>query len=502
MQEMGMDTAQVVYRLIVEGLEDAVAVVVPDADDLCCVYANARLGALLGQETAALIGEEIRAIMPPVWTGTVVAAHRDALRTRTPATATLMLPGAPAPTVYRLRVIPVFAHDGQPTYLVNLVQAWNRDDDPARTNGESYRIALDALSEGVLFSDVEGVIQASNPAADRILGLMQGGAVGVAHDDPRWRIIRPDGTPFSPDDYPAVVTRRTGIPQTGVLMGVQGTNEGTTWISVDSHPVRAGDAGAVVAGVVTSFTDVTEQRGASEALRHAKEQAEAANRAKDAFLATMSHELRTPLNAVLGFAELLAEPFYGPLTPAQAEFAEYIMRSGQHLLALINDILDISRIESGQMHLHVEQVALPALFDRVAANVAAQMATKGISLCIEPDDVTTITADDGKVMQILGCLLTNAVKFTPPGGTVWLSARRDGNAVAITVVDTGIGIAPGDQERIFADFTQLDSSTSRMHEGLGLGLALARRLVHLHGGTITVQSTPGEGSTFTVTLPQ
>ncbi len=500
LQGIEAEAAQVVYRAIVEGLEDAVAVVVPDADDLCCVYANARLGTLLGRETAALIGQEIRAVMPPTWADAVVAAHRAALRTHTPATETLVLPDGDAPAVYRLRVIPVFTQGDRPTYLVSLVQEWNGDNGAAHASGESYRIALDALSEGVLFSDMGGVIRASNPAAERILGLMQGEIVGLANDDPRWRVTRGDGSAFLPDEYPAVVTQRTGLPRTGELMGVHKADGEVVWISTDAHPVRTADG--AVAGVVASFTDVTAEREATEALRRAKEQAEAANRAKDAFLATMSHELRTPLNAVLGFAELLSEPFYGPLTPAQAEFADYITRSGQHLLALINDILDISRIESGQVHMRVEEVSLLALFDRAAANVSEQIATKGITLTMDPGDVAAMAADDAKATQILGCLLTNAAKFTPPGGTVRLAARREPGAVAISVTDTGIGIAPDDQERIFGDFTQLDSTVARMHEGLGLGLALARRLVQLHGGTIAVQSTVGEGSTFTVTLPQ
>jgi signal transduction histidine kinase len=227
-----------------------------------------------------------------------------------------------------------------------------------------------------------------------------------------------------------------------------------------------------------------------------------ANRHKSEFLTNMSHELRTPLNAVIGFSEVLEQGMVGPLNERQAEFARDIRESGKHLLALINDILDLAKVEAGRMELDRSEYDLPDSLRSALALVRERASRHRIALSLDvADDVGAIVADERKVRQVVLNLLSNAVKFTPDGGRVAVSARRSDGAVEIAVADTGVGIAPEDQAAVFEEFRQVGADASRRQEGTGLGLALARRFVELHGGTIRLASKPGEGSTFTFTLP-
>jgi signal transduction histidine kinase len=228
---------------------------------------------------------------------------------------------------------------------------------------------------------------------------------------------------------------------------------------------------------------------------------ESASRHKSEFLASMSHELRTPLNAVIGFSQVLRQQMFGELNEKQVEYVDDILSSGQHLLNLINDILDLAKVEAGRMELQPAPFALPETLRNAMAMVRERATRQDVTLAVEIDDsVGEIEADERKVKQILFNLLSNAVKFTPAGGTVTLAARTDDSRAIISVRDTGVGISPADQARIFEDFYQL--SPGMTQEGTGLGLALTKRLVDLHGGELTVESTPGGGSTFTVWLPR
>jgi signal transduction histidine kinase len=228
---------------------------------------------------------------------------------------------------------------------------------------------------------------------------------------------------------------------------------------------------------------------------------EAANRHKSEFLARMSHELRTPLNAVIGFSRVLLRRVFGSLTDKQAEYLGDIHGSGQHLLALIDDILDLSRIEAGRFELEPGRFDLRAAIEQSVLLVRERASRGGVRLATAVDpDVGEWTADARKVRQILINLLANAVKFTPGGGTVTVRATRGPGEVVIAVADDGIGIAPEDQAIVFEPFRQAGSRDGR-REGTGLGLALVRRMVELHGGRLTLESTVGRGSTFTFTLP-
>jgi signal transduction histidine kinase len=231
-------------------------------------------------------------------------------------------------------------------------------------------------------------------------------------------------------------------------------------------------------------------------------QLEIANKHKSEFLANMSHELRTPLNAIIGFSEVMLNGMAGPMSGEQKEFAGDIRDSGKHLLTLINDILDLSKIEAGRMELDVAPFDLPMAMQNAMTLVQGRAERSGIRLETRiASGVTEYQGDERKFKQIVINLLSNAVKFTPEGGKVTLAAARVNGAYSISVKDTGIGIAPGDQEKIFEEFKQVGSDYARKAEGTGLGLTLTRKLVELHGGTIIVESAPGSGSTFTFTLP-
>ena len=231
-------------------------------------------------------------------------------------------------------------------------------------------------------------------------------------------------------------------------------------------------------------------------------QLEAASRHKSEFLANMSHELRTPLNAILGFSEVLAERMFGEVNEKQAEYLQDILSSGRHLLSLINDILDLSKVEAGRLELELGRFHLPTALDNALTLVRERATRHGITLTQTVDErVGDIVADERKVKQILLNLLANAVKFTPEGGRVGLTATAADGAITIAVSDTGIGIAPEDQAAIFEEFRQVGREDARKQEGTGLGLTLAKKFVELHGGHIGVQSQVGQGSTFTFTLP-
>jgi len=230
-------------------------------------------------------------------------------------------------------------------------------------------------------------------------------------------------------------------------------------------------------------------------------QLEVASQHKSEFLANMSHELRTPLNAIIGFSEVLGERMFGELNEKQDEYLKDIHASGQHLLSLINDILDLSKIEAGRMELELTDFDLPTAIDNALMLVRERAGRRGITLQMRVDSqLGQIRADERKVRQIVLNLLSNAIKFTPEGGRIEVLAAPKNGFVEVSVSDTGVGIAPEDQETVFEEFRQVGTAAKKV-EGTGLGLTLCRKFVELHGGKIWVESELGAGSTFTFTLP-
>jgi PAS domain S-box-containing protein len=361
-----------------------------------------------------------------------------------------------------------------------------------------YGLLVSSVRDYAIFAlDAGGHIVTWNAGAERIKGYTAEEIIG-----------RHFSVFYPPEDVAAgktvweleVAVRDGRVEDEGWRVRKDGTR---FWANVVITALRGEDGELVGFAKVTR--DLTERRAAEQrAIEDARRlaEAEAANRAKTEFLTTMSHELRTPLNAIGGYAELLALGIGGPLTDDQKDYLERIRRSQQHLLAIVTDLLNFGRIEAGEVTYAVETVQLSAIIDAVFPLIEPQAAARDVKLergsC--PAD-TFVRADTAKVEQILFNLLSNAVKFTAAGGRVAVSCGAANGQAMLTVLDTGVGIPAEKLEAIFEPFVQLGRSLTTPHEGTGLGLAISRDLARAMGGDITVESKPGEGSVFAVTLP-
>jgi protein-histidine pros-kinase len=249
--------------------------------------------------------------------------------------------------------------------------------------------------------------------------------------------------------------------------------------------------------VSSAIRDITERK-------QLERQMQEASRLKGEFLANMSHELRTPLNAIIGFAELMFREKVGPVAAAHKEYLGDILTSAKHLLQLINDVLDLAKVESGKMEMRIERVDLGTLAGEVCDVLRGLAAAKRLRVAVDVDpEVASVMVDPARVKQILYNFLSNAIKFTGDDGRIDVRIRPDGPAMfRIDVEDSGVGIAPENLRHLFVEFHQLDASAAKRYQGTGLGLALTRRITEAHGGSVEVQSTPGVGSTFSALLPR
>ena len=377
-----------------------------------------------------------------------------------------------------------------------------RTESALRDGEERYRSIIAALGEGVLLASADGTVLECNQGAARILGAPAEALIGRNVLRPKMRMYRGDGSLIPVAEYPSIVALATGRPSEETVLGVERPDGGVVWVRTKSVPLlRPGEAEPF--GVVISLVDTTDQRQTEEHLRRAKEEAEAANRTKSAFLTNMSHELRTPLNAIIGFAEIMRDELLGPLgAPHYREYASDIHQSGKHLLDLINDILDLSKVEAGRLELHEEDCNVPAL---LAASLRLMNERAHASdLRIEqrfPRHLPLLRADARSLKQILLNLVSNAIKFTPSGGRIVISAEADAKTFNLTVADSGIGMTADGVKKALEAFGQVDSSLSRKYEGTGLGLPLTRALVELHGGRLEIDSALGDGTRVTALFP-
>jgi signal transduction histidine kinase len=299
-----------------------------------------------------------------------------------------------------------------------------------------------------------------------------------------------------------ILARRLARPLLRLRRGAERIARGDLSTRID---VRTGDEVEALAREFNQMADQLEEytTGLQQKVAAKTAELELANRHKSEFLANMSHELRTPLNAVIGFSDALHEKMFGDLNAKQIEYVRDIHSSGQHLLSLINDILDLAKIEAGRMELDVRRFDVAAALEncRTLIRERAQRQQLNLEFRVEPG-IGTWKADERKFKQIVLNLLTNAVKFTPAGGRVRVEAANGGDWLEVRVSDTGPGIAATDHEAIFEEFRQLRTRGDAKNEGTGLGLALTRQLVALHGGELAVDSALGRGASFIVRLPR
>jgi len=391
--------------------------------------------------------------------------------------------------------------DGQGNYLRSRSTMFNntqrkKAENDLRASEVQNRLLFEESPVAITLSDKTGVILQANHAYEKLTGLSRASIygktseqLGLVDQTVVANLIKVVRDSISKNENFAVVE----FPMTSAD-GVQRTVESRIYRLMINE----------VEHTLVTTIDISMHKKAEEALRHANFELERAMRMKDEFLANMSHELRTPLSGILGLTEALQLQIYGPLDDKQLRALKNIDSSGHHLLSLINDILDLSKIEVGKLEIFLEPVEVYDICQASLAFVREPARKKNLSLKFEVDPLAAVVmADMRRLKQILVNLLSNAVKFTPANGEVTLAvhASTAQNSLEFSVIDTGIGIERQDLERLFSPFTQVDSSLTRRFEGTGLGLALVKELAELHGGSVQVKSEVGRGSTFTVSIP-
>ncbi len=378
-----------------------------------------------------------------------------------------------------------------------------------RQRQHMFEQIFNAIQEGVnVQSHRRGIVE-MNPACLSIMGLTREEALSRTRKDPRWITFRPDGTPYLPDEYPAIVTLRSGKAFQNERLGIELPTGEKRWLSVNTAPLRHADTNEVEFAVVT-MKDVTAQHLAetqliskNTELAEALEQAEKASRAKSDFMGVMSHELRTPMNAIMGCALLISQ---SKLDPVQRRTLGVLEDAGKQMLAVLNDLLDLSALNANKVRIEAEPVSMLRLMEDAAVIWASDVRAKQLSLSvmIDPALARPRLVDSARLLQIVGNLIGNAIKFTSEGGITlraWPERGRGRpNGIAIEVEDTGSGVPLDAAERIFQPFEQVDVSAKRRHGGLGLGLPIARRLAQAMGGDIELDTRDGHGSRFTVRI--
>jgi PAS domain S-box-containing protein len=373
-----------------------------------------------------------------------------------------------------------------------------------RLKAESrFRELLEAAPDAIIEVDREGRIVLLNAATENIFGYRRAELLG----EPVEKLI-PEGARGRHGAHRASywanpVTRPMGF---GMILLARRSDGSEFPVEISLSPVKIDDGFRVTAII----RDVTEQKKAEQAIQAANRQLEIqnreldrVNRLKSEFLASMSHELRTPLHTIIGFAELLGEELEGPLNEKQKRFLGHVHQDSQHLLELINDILDLSKIEAGQMDLHLETFDANNVVVEALNGIRPMANSRGIAVENRVSGEAIVKADRTRFREILNNLLSNAVKFTPEGGSVRIEKCVSPAGMAcFSVVDTGVGIAPEDQEAVFDKFRQVGSTTRGVREGTGLGLAIVKSFVEMHGGGINVECAPGKGSRFSFTIPR
>jgi len=476
---------------------------VKDAKELRFVRVNRAFEQLLGYSRAELIGKNDYDFFPTeeaeffttmdrqvLEAGTLSDIPEESLHTRHGKTRVL-----------HTKKIPLSDGSGNPQYLLGIsedITEQKQAEEERRRQQEILQSILGSMADGVVVADKDGKFLLFNDAAEQMIGL---GATDETPDQwsDRYGTYLPDAvTPYPPNELPLVrAIRGENVDAAEVFIRNAKVPEGRL-LSITGRALK--DQNGTLRGGVVVLHDITLKKRAERALVRAKDEAERASKFKDQFLSTMSHELRTPLNAVLGFSDLLADERYGPLNDRQQRYVNHIHTGGKHLLKLISDILDLSKIEAGRMELAREHVAVAPAFAEVISGLYPLAEKKSQVLVQQVEANLHVHADAMRFKQVLTNLVGNAIKFTPEGGRIEMVASRIDDQVRIEVRDNGPGIPADEQQRIFEAFFRL-TQNGNTTEGTGLGLAITARLVELHGSKLGIKSQPGEGACFYFCLP-
>jgi len=499
---------------VIDGTADAVFA--KDRDGKYLLF-NTAAAAFTGKRVEEVLGKDDTAIFNSPDAEVVMAHDRQVIETGKMVLIDERITAAGVTRTYQALKSPLRDEEGRVIGIIGV----SRDITDRVETERRYQVLSEMSPVGVFRGDAHGRCLYVNPRWSAITGISVEEAIG---DD--WMKVLLDGKKEPLPRWIAGATSEERDSLTGdshtqrLLLCVVPADGMYRWVISQISPER--DEGGSVTGWIGTFTDITAQKRAeaeiqalnadlerrvaerTEELGRANTALARAARLKDEFLANMSHELRTPLNGVLGFAQTLQEGVYGDLSSAQASAVHDIEQCGRHLLSLINDILDLSKVEAGEVKLEFAVTSVQSLCNTSLRMIRELAQKKNIQLASHIDEsLSVFVADERRLKQILVNLLGNAVKFTPQGGHVTLSVKlaQDGRTIEFAVIDTGIGIRQEDMGLLFRPFQQIDSKLSREFEGTGLGLALVSRLAGLHGGAVSVESQVGVGSVFTVRLP-
>jgi PAS domain S-box-containing protein len=478
-------------------LDDAPEAIVASTEDGTIVFWNRAAEALFGHARAAALGRNLEDLVVPAER---VAEAREA-RART------LSAGAAFYESVRRR------KDGSPLYVGISSRAWRdpsgrlcvlsteTDITDVRASRDAQRVAsrfstlIESMPDGIVVVNLTGRIVYTNRQAEDLFGYARGELLGKAVE-----VLLPERFRRTHVGHRAGYFGQLRTRAMGAGLELRGRRRDDTEfpVEISLSPLAVEDGTLAVSAI----RDVTDRRKIESTLQEKNEELARAIEAKDRFLATMSHELRTPLNAIIGFTGTLLMKLPGPLNEEQEKQLQTVQSNGRHLLSLINDLLDLARIEAGKVELGHDRIACRAVLEEVAASLRPQAAAKGLELRMElPPSEIELATDRRALAQILLNLATNAIKFTETGGVTLALARSRPGRVRFTVADTGVGIAAEDQARLFEEFMQVGAHERRVG-GTGLGLHLSRRLAELLGGRIAFASEPGRGSRFEFEVPE
>lgn len=395
----------------------------------------------------------------------------------------------------RVRLSPITINGTERVMATTIDITGRKNAYDALMNSEGQlRTLLDTIPDLIWLKNTDGVYLSCNARFEHFFGAKEAEIIGKTDYD---FVDEELADFFTYKDRKAIKNGKPTINEEQITYADDGHNE---YLETIKSPMY--DSSGKLIGVLGVGRDITERKQAGDALLHAKMDAEAANRTKSEFLANMSHELRTPLNSIFGFSQMLDERIPGDLNEKQADYVSNIMKSSKHLIELINDILDLSKVEAGKMQLECENFQVDDLIDETVALMQPLAKNKNIELVTDSHTCKkNICADRKKIKDVLHNLLSNSIKFTPEKGKVRIQADCTNGMLNISVSDTGIGISEENQQKIFEPFKQINSFMTRDTEGTGLGLAIVKRYVEMHNGKLRVESEVGKGSTFTFMIP-